>query len=139
MSLPPGKEPALRILARPTDTNAAGDIFGGWLMSWTDIAGSIVAFRRARGRIVTVAVKDFDFIQPVYVDDLVSFYAEITKVGHTSLTVEVMVYAERKRGKETCERVASARLVYVALGKDRRPRPVPADDNFKNGYGNSSP
>lgn len=139
MSLPRGKEPVLRILARPTDTNAAGDIFGGWLMSWTDIAGSIVAFRRARGRIVTVAVKDFDFIQPVYVDDLVSFYAEITKVGHTSLTVEVMVYAERKRGKETCERVASARLVYVALGQDRRPRPVPADDNFKNGYGNSSP
>lgn len=139
MSLPRGKEPALRILARPTDTNAAGDIFGGWLMSWTDIAGSIVAFRRARGRIVTVAVKNFDFIQPVYVDDLVSFYAEITKVGHTSLTVEVIVYAERKRGKETCERVASARLIYVALGEDRRPRPVPADDNFENGYGNSSP
>lgn len=128
MPLPRGKEPTLRILARPTDTNAAGDIFGGWLMSWTDIAGSIVAFRRARGRIVTVAVKDFNFIQPVYVDDLVSFYARVIKVGHTSLTVEVIVYAERKRGEEACERVASACLVYVALGKDRCPRPVPTAD-----------
>lgn len=129
MTLPRDREPSLRILARPTDTNASGDIFGGWLMSWTDIAGSIVAFRRARGRIVTVAVKDFNFIQPVYVDDLVSFYAEVIKVGHTSLTVEVIVYAERNRAEDTCEQVASAHLVYVALDENRRPRPVPTTDN----------
>jgi acyl-CoA thioesterase YciA len=128
MSLPQDREPALRILARPTDTNASGDIFGGWLMSWTDIAGSIVAFRRARGRIVTVAVKDFNFIKPVYVDDLVSFYAEVVKVGHTSLTVEVVVYAERNRSPDTCERVAMAHLVYVALDENRHPRAVPEEE-----------
>lgn len=126
MILPQDREPTLRILARPTDTNAAGDIFGGWLMSWTDIAGSIVAFRRAQGRIVTVAVKDFNFIKPVYVDDLVSFYADVIKIGHTSLTVEVVVYAERRRLKDTCEQVATAHLIYVALDENRQPRPVPS-------------
>lgn len=126
MILPPDREPVLRILARPTDTNASGDIFGGWLMSWTDIAGSIAAFRQAQGRVVTVAVKDFNFIKPVYVDDLVSFYADIVKVGRTSLTVEVSVYAERRRSKETCDQVAAACLVYVALDENRCPRPVPA-------------
>jgi acyl-CoA thioesterase YciA len=125
MILPQDREPTLRILARPTDTNAAGDIFGGWLMSWTDIAGSIIAFRRAQGRIVTVAVKDFNFIKPVYVDDLVSFYADVTKIGHTSLTVEVTVYAERRRLKDTCEQVATAHLVYVALDENHHPRPIP--------------
>ncbi len=125
MKLPQDREPTLRILARPTDTNAAGDIFGGWLMSWTDIAGSIAAFRRARGRIVTVAVKEFNFIKPVYVDDLVSFYAEIIKVGHTSLTVKVIIYAERRRSEDTCDQVATAHLVYVALDENRQPRPVP--------------
>jgi acyl-CoA thioesterase YciA len=94
-------------------------------MSWTDIAGSIAAFRRAQGRIVTVAVKDFNFIKPVYVDDLVSFYGDVIKVGHTSLTVEVIVYAERNRSKDTCEQVATAHLVYVALDENRHPRPVP--------------
>lgn len=126
MILPQDREPTLRILARPTDTNAAGDIFGGWLMSWTDIAGSIVAFRRAQGRIVTVAVKDFNFIKPVYVDDLVSFYADVIKIGHTSLAVEVIVYAERRRLKDTCEQVATAHLIYVALDENRQPRPVPS-------------
>lgn len=125
MALPRNQEPALRILTRPTDTNASGDIFGGWLMSWTDIAGSIAAFRRARGRIVTVAVKEFNFIKPVYVDDLVSFYADVVKVGRTSLTIEVNVYAERKRSRETCDQVATAHLVYVALDENRCPRPVP--------------
>lgn len=125
MRLPQDREPTLRILARPTDTNASGDIFGGWLMSWTDIAGSIAAFRRAQGRVVTVAVQDFNFIKPVYIDDLVSFYAEVTEVGHTSLTVEAMTYAERRRYEDTCDQVATARLIYVALDENRRPRPVP--------------
>jgi acyl-CoA thioesterase YciA len=97
-------------------------------MSWTDIAGSIVAFRRAQGRIVTVAVKDFNFIKPVYVDDLVSFYADVIKIGHTSLTVEVVVYAERRRLKESCEQVATTHLIYVALDENRHPRPVPSTD-----------
>lgn len=128
MKLPQDREPTLRILACPTDTNASGDIFGGWLMSWTDIAGSIAAFRRARGRVVTVAVKEFNFIKPVYVDDLVSFYTEVVKIGHTSLTIKVTIYAERKRYEDTCDQVATAHLVYVALDENRQPRPVPEEE-----------
>jgi acyl-CoA thioesterase YciA len=123
--LPTDKPPEIRVLAMPADTNAAGDIFGGWMMSQVDIAGSIVAIRRADGRVATVAVKDFTFIKPVFVGDLVSIYARLQKTGTTSLQIAVEAYAERHRGIEECHKVATATLTYVAVGEDRRPRPIP--------------
>ena len=104
--LPTDRPPEIRVLAMPANTNAAGDIFGGWLMSQVDIAGSILAFRHADGRVVTVAVNDFTFIKPVFVGDLVSLYARRLKSGTTSDG-------------------GSAHVVYVAVGEDRRPRPIP--------------
>ena len=124
----PDTAPAIRVLAMPADTNAAGDIFGGWLMSQVDIAGSILAHRRANGRVVTVAVNDFVFIKPVFVGDLVSIFTELTKVGNTSLQIAVTAYAERKRHHEQCDLVAKALLTYVAIGKDRQPRPIDKTD-----------
>src|SRR5690554_4175653 len=112
----------------PADTNAAGDIFGGWLMSQVDIAGSIAAWRRARGRVVTVAVNAFQFHQPVYVGDLISCFAEVVRVGRTSLTVRVEVFAERDRDGGECIRVTEATLTYVAIDAQRRPRPVGGAD-----------
>jgi acyl-CoA thioesterase YciA len=121
----PRKNPALRVVPMPADANQSGDIFGGWVMSQVDIAGSVPAARRARGRIATVAVNSFVFKQPVLIGDLVSFYAEITHVGRTSITVDVQVYAERNPGKMICVKVTEASLTYVAVGLDRRPRPLP--------------
>lgn len=120
----PERPPTIRVLAMPADTNAAGDIFGGWIMSQVDIAGSVEAYRRARGRVVTVAVNSFQFHKPVFVGDLISCYAEVVRVGRTSLTVQVVVYAERKRIREECVRVTEATLTYVAIDEERRPRPV---------------
>ena len=94
-------------------------------MSQVDIAGSIVAYRRARGRVVTVAVNSFEFHQPVFVGDLISCYAEVTRIGRTSLSVKVEVYAERNRQQEECIKVTEATLTYVAVGEDRKPRVVP--------------
>jgi acyl-CoA thioesterase YciA len=112
-------------MAMPADTNAAGDIFGGWLMSQVDIAGSIVARRRAGGRVVTVAVNSFEFKMPVFVGDIISCYAEITRVGRTSLTVTVKVYAERLNEGNVSQLVTQADLTYVAVDQDRMPRPLP--------------
>jgi acyl-CoA thioesterase YciA len=123
----PDKCPALRVVPMPADANQSGDIFGGWVMSQVDIAGSVPAARRARGRIATVAVNSFLFKQPVLVGDLVSFYAEITHVGRTSVTVDVQVYAERNPGKTVCVKVTEASLTYVAVGPDRRPRALPEE------------
>jgi acyl-CoA thioesterase YciA len=125
--LPKDREPTIRVLAMPTDTNAAGDIFGGWIMSQVDIAGSITAYRRARGRVVTVAVNSFEFHQPVFVGDLISCYAEVVRIGRSSLSVKVEVYAERNRKVEECIKVTEALLTYVAVGEDRRPRVVPPE------------
>jgi acyl-CoA thioesterase YciA len=114
----------------PSDTNYAGDIFGGWIMSQVDIAGSIPAIRRARGRVATVAVNSFVFKQPVFVGDIVSFYANIIKIGHTSITVDVSVYAQRgarEGGQEICIKVTEAVLTYVAIDENRRPRVVPQE------------
>lgn len=123
----PDKNPALRVVPMPADANQSGDIFGGWVMSQVDVAGSVPAARRARGRIATVAVNSFLFKQPVLVGDVVSFYAEITRVGRTSITVDVQVYAERNPGKMICVKVTEASLTYVAVGPDRRPRPLPEE------------
>lgn len=109
----------------PRDTNPGGSIFGGWIMSQVDIAGGIVALERAKGRVATVAVNSFEFHQPVFVGDLISCFAEIIKVGNTSITVKVDVYATRN--PENCEtvKVTEAELTYVALDKNRKPRLVP--------------
>jgi len=125
---PEDSELAIRVMAMPADTNASGDIFGGWLMSQVDIAGSIIARRRANGRIVTVAVDSFQFHQPVFVGDLISCYASITRVGRTSLTVNVKAYAERQGTTHESIQVTEADLTYVAVDARRRPRPLtPAD------------
>ena len=122
--LPTGKEPTLRVVPMPADSNSSGDIFGGWVMSQVDIAGSIPAIRLARGRVATVAVNSFVFRQPVMVGDVVSFYAEIVKIGHTSITVSVEVYAQRNPQKEETVKVTEATLTYVAVDNQRRPRVV---------------
>ena len=123
-TLPAGKEPTLRVVPMPADSNSTGDIFGGWVMSQVDIAGSIPAIRRARGRVATVAVNSFVFRQPVMIGDVVSFYAEIVKVGRTSITVSVEVYAERNPEKVETVKVTEATLTYVAVDKRGRPRVV---------------
>jgi acyl-CoA thioesterase YciA len=121
----PAGVPALRVTPMPADANANGDIFGGWIMSQVDIAGSVPAARRARGRIATVAVNSFVFKQPVLVGDLVSFYAAIEKTGRTSITVSVEVYAQRNPDQEVTVKVTEASLTYVAVGPDRKPRELP--------------
>ncbi|MDB5777077.1 MAG: acyl-CoA thioesterase [Herbaspirillum sp.] len=110
----------------PADANVHGDVFGGWIMAQVDIAGSLPATRRANGRVATIAVNSFVFKQPVFVGDLLSFYADIVKVGNTSVTVNVEVYAERNRLEADTVKVTEATLVYVATGSDRKPRKIPA-------------
>lgn len=114
----------MRIPARPNDTNTTGDIFGGWIMSQIDIAGSIIANRRARGRTVTVAVNTIQFRQPVNVGDLISIYAHISKVGNTSITVEAEVFAERNPENPEIIKVTDATLTYVAVDQHGNSRPV---------------
>jgi acyl-CoA thioesterase YciA len=126
VALPAGKDPTLRVVPMPADSNSSGDIFGGWVMSQVDIAGSIPAIRRARGRVATIAVNSFVFRQPVMVGDVVSFYADVVKVGRTSITVSVEVYAQRNPEKEETVKVTEATLTYVAVDNQRRPRVVSA-------------
>jgi len=123
--LPGNKLPALRVMSMPADANQNGDIFGGWIMSHVDIAGGIVAGRTARGRVATVAVKEFIFKQPVQIGDVLSFYAELVRIGTTSITVTVEVYAERRPADPKVVKVTEATLTYVAIDRDGRPRPVP--------------
>jgi acyl-CoA thioesterase YciA len=123
-TLPAGM-PTLRVMPMPSDANVHGDVFGGWIMSQVDIAGAIPAARRANGRVATIAVNSFLFKQPVFVGDLLSFYAQIVKVGNTSITIEVEVYAERNRLQASTVKVTEATLTYVATGEDRKPRQIP--------------
>ena len=129
--LPDNRHATLRVVPMPADTNAAGNIFGGWLMSQVDIAGSVVAIRRAQGPVTTVAVTAFRFHKPVYVGDVVSLYAEVTRVGTTSIAVDVAVYAERGLRQSgivgTVEKVAESTLTYVAIDTNYRTRPVPPE------------
>jgi len=124
--LPPGM-PSLRVMPMPADSNAHGDVFGGWIMAQVDIAGALPAARRANGRVATVAVNSFIFKQPVFVGDLLSFYGTIVKVGRTSVTVNVEVYSERNRLEWEVVKVTEATLTYVATGKDGKPRPLPPE------------
>src|SRR5258706_5552937 len=119
----PEGQPAIRVIAMPADTNPNGDIFGGWIMSHMDLAGATVAILAAQGRVATVAVDGMSFHKPVFVGDIVSFYAEVARSGRTSITVKVEAWALRHRlGEE--ERVTEGTFTYVAIGEDRRPRPL---------------
>ena len=126
-SLLPDKVPELRLPCMPADTNQGGSIFGGWIMSQVDIAGSIPASLRAKGNVVTRAVDSFEFKKPVFVGDIVSCYAEVTGTGRSSVTVKVDVFAERStRGEIECIKVTEAQLVYVAIDEFGKPRKLPA-------------
>lgn len=121
----PQKGCTLRVVPQPADANVHGDVFGGWIMAQVDIAGSIPASRRANGRVATVAVNSFVFKQPVFVGDLLSFYADIVKTGNTSVTVDVEVFAQRMSLAEEVVKVTEATLTYVATDHERRPRKLP--------------
>ena len=125
LQLPDDQVPVLRMMPMPADANIHGDVFGGWIMAHVDIAGAIPAARRANGRVATVAVTSFLFKHPVFVGDLVSFYANIAKTGRTSITVDVEVYAERNRLQKEVVKVTEATLVYVATDEGRQPRALP--------------
>ena len=125
-ALPENKMPVIRVPAMPADLNEGGTIFGGWIMSHVDVAGSIPAAARAGGAIVTRAVDSFEFKKPVFAGDLVSCYAEVIKVGRTSITVKVEVYAQHmEKGIVSTSAVTEASLVYVAIDENGRPRAVP--------------
>lgn len=126
-SRPPTSEPAIRTIAMPADANPAGDIFGGWLMAQMDLAAGNIAARRARGRCATVSVDRINFLHPVYVGDEVSLYAELERVGRTSLSIRVEAW-RRPRDSEAQVRVTEATFVFVALDQDGRPRVVPQID-----------
>ena len=124
-ALPCPHELVLKVIPMPADCNANGDIFGGWVMAQVDLAGSVLPARYIRGRMATVAVNEFVFKQPVGVGDLLSFFAHITRIGRTSLTVEVEVYAERFADQGRHFKVTEARLTYVAIDADGRPKALP--------------
>jgi len=123
VSLPAG-EPAIRTIAMPADTNPAGDIFGGWLMSQMDLAAGNAAARRARGRCVTIAVESMKFVEPVKVGDEVTVWAELVRVGHTSMSFHVSAW-RRPRTGEAISKVTDAMFTFVALDAEGRPRPIP--------------
>lgn len=121
--LPEGEIPVIRVPARPADQNPGGSIFGGWIMSYVDIAGSIPALNRVRGPVVTRAVDSFEFKKPVFVGDLISCYADIVSEGRTSMKVKVVVYAERmSKGETSVIKVTEATLTYVAIDENRKPK-----------------
>jgi acyl-CoA thioesterase YciA len=123
--LPEGRIPELRVVPMPADANGHGDVFGGWIMAQVDMAGALPAIRRANGRVATIAVNSFLFKHPVFVGDVLSFYADVVRIGRTSLTVFVEVYAQRNQLIGEVVKVTEATLTYVATDDDRRPRPIP--------------
>jgi acyl-CoA thioesterase YciA len=125
--MPTDKELVLKVIPMPADSNANGDIFGGWVMAQVDLAGSVIPARIAKGRIATVAVNQFVFKQAVKIGDLLSFFSEVERIGTTSVTVKVEVYAQRMRQPEPVIKVTEANLTYVAIDMDGKPRPLPKD------------
>ncbi|WP_376099537.1 acyl-CoA thioesterase [Roseomonas sp. CCTCC AB2023176] len=123
---PPDEAPKIRTIAMPADTNAQGDIFGGWLMAQMDLAAGNVALRRARGRCATVAVDAMTFHRPVHVGDEVSVYARLERVGRTSLRIMVEAWRRDRHG-DAAERVTEAAFTFVAIDEEGRPRPVPPE------------
>jgi acyl-CoA thioesterase YciA len=126
LSLPDGSALVMRVMPQPADVNGNGDVFGGWIMAHVDMAGAILPARIAKGRIATVAVNEFVFKQPVSIGDLLSFYARVVRVGRTSITVHVQVWAERNPADLKVVKVTEANLTYVAIDSQGQPRPVPA-------------
>jgi acyl-CoA thioesterase YciA len=123
-ALPDGAELVMRVIPMPADANANGDIFGGWIMAQVDLAGAVLPARIAKGRIATVAVNEFVFKQPVSIGDLLSFYARVDRVGRTSVTVQVEVYAERNPAAPHVVKVTEAKVTYVAIDREGKPRVV---------------
>ena len=121
-----GHDPAIRTIAMPADANANGDIFGGWMMAQMDLAGAVVAVRRARGRVATVAVEAMTFHKPVMIGDLVSCYAEVKRVGRSSISVHIDAWVER-RLDGSAEQETSGVFTYVAIDGSGKPRPVPSE------------
>jgi len=121
---PSDKELVLKVIPMPADCNANGDIFGGWVMAQVDLAGSVVPARHVNGRMATVAVNEFVFKQPVRVGDILSFFAGITRIGRTSITVQVEVFAERFGAQGRYVKVTEASVTYVAIDEKGRPRPI---------------
>ena len=124
VALPADKELVLKVIPMPADCNANGDIFGGWVMAQVDLAGSVVPARYVNGRMATVAVNQFIFKQPVRVGDILSFFAEVTRIGNTSVTVQVEVYAERYHSQKKYVKVTEASLTYVAIDDAGKPRKI---------------
>ena len=124
VELPTDKELVLKVIPMPADCNANGDIFGGWVMAQVDLAGSVVPARYVDGRMATVAVNQFIFKQPVRVGDILSFFAAVTRIGNTSITVQVEVYAERFRSQKRYIKVTEASLTYVAIDDFGKPRQI---------------
>ena len=127
LQLPADRQLVMRVMPMPADSNPNGDIFGGWIMAQVDLAGAVLPSRVAKGRIATVAVNQFIFKQPVSVGDLVSFYARVTRIGNTSITVHVEVFAERNPANLQVVKVTEANLTYVAIDGAGKPRQVPKD------------
>jgi acyl-CoA thioesterase YciA len=127
VTLPTDQELVLKVIPMPADCNASGDIFGGWVMAQVDLAGAVLPARRIKGRMVTVAVNEFIFKQPVKVGDLLSFFSRIVRVGRTSVTVKVEVFAERMTLQGQYIKVTEAHLTYVAVDELGQPRVVPAE------------
>lgn len=125
VTLPADKQPAIKLVTMPKDSNGGGSVFGGWIMANVDMAGSIPAVERARGRVATVAVNSFEFHEPVLVGDVVSYFAEVIRTGRSSITVKVEVYAERNPAEKQTIKVTEAELTYVALDENRVPRQLP--------------
>ena len=125
VTMPTDKELVLRVVPMPADSNANGDIFGGWIMAHVDVAGAVLPARIAKGRVTTVAVNQFIFKQPVTIGDLLSFYATVERVGNTSITVRVEVYAERNPADLQIVKVTEANLTYVAIDREGKPRLIP--------------
>jgi acyl-CoA thioesterase YciA len=115
---------SIRVVAMPADTNAYGDIFGGWIMSQADVAGSTIAIEAAQGRVATVAVKEFRFLTPVLVGDLVELHSRMVHLGNTSIQVEVDVWAQGEPDPKSRRRVAHAIFIYVAVDAEGRPRRI---------------
>ena len=125
-ALPTDQELVLKVIPMPGDSNANGDIFGGWVMAQVDLAGSVLPARYTQGRMATVAVNEFIFKQPVRVGDILSFFSKVVRIGRTSITVKVEVFAERFRTQGTYIKVTEALVTYVAIDDEGRPRPIPA-------------
>ncbi len=125
VKLPTDEELVLKVIPMPADSNANGDIFGGWVMAQVDLAGSVIPARYTQGRMATVAVNEFIFKQPVRVGDILTFFSKLVRIGRTSITVKVEVYAERFSTQGQYVKVTEASLTYVAIDDKGRPRPIP--------------